>query len=127
MKCIHEWRLWGTRLEESVSTPVRTEPTEESGPIICTKCGIEQNAQGYEWVEERPVPAYSGSWADFSKDIIVKPKKFAITQSTMMGYNSRKDEMYEETIFNWDEKEQQWVKTYPKTAKDYWQCIKKML
>lgn len=126
MKCKHEWRLYGTRLEEDVHNPVR-EVTIESGPIICTKCGIEQSAEGYEYIEERPVPEYSGSWAAFSQDIIVKPKKFGSKETTQIAYNSRTDKWYDETKWAWDEKEEQWVKTFPITWKDYWKVIKELI
>ncbi len=127
MKCQHEWRLFGTRLEEEVHSPVRQEVTMESGPIVCTKCGLEQNAEGYEYLEERPVAEYSGSWASFAQDIIVKPKKFGTKTRTLMGYNSRTDVMYTESIWNWDETEEQWVKIYPVTWKDYWKAIRNAL
>jgi hypothetical protein len=125
MKCKHEWRLFGTRLEESVSNP--GEVTMNSGPIICTKCGMEQSAEGYEYIEERPVPAYSGSWASFSQDIIVTPKKFGIVERTVNGYNSRTDKFYDESKWKWDGQEQQWVKTFPITWKDYWKVIKELI
>lgn len=123
MKCQHEWRLYGTRLEEEVHTPVR-EVTMESGPIVCTKCGIEQHAEGYEYLEERPVPEYSGSWASFSQDIIVKPKKFSTRERTIAGYNTRTDKLYDESKWLWNDEEQQWVKTYPITWKDYLKAIR---
>ena len=123
MKCKHEWRLFGTRLEEEVYPPT----TEDSGSIICTKCGVEQYAAGYEWVEERYVPEYSGSWADFSKDIIVNPKKFGMVGSTASAYNPRTQTHYDEARYAWDGKEQQWVKTYPITWMDYFQCMRKMV
>ena len=126
MKCKHEWRLFGTRLEESVSTPVR-EVTMNSGPIICTKCGIEQSAEGYEYIEERPVSEYSGSWASFAQDIIVKPKKFGTTESTVIAYNSRTDTMYDESKWKWNETEEQWVKSFPISWKDYWKVIRQAI
>lgn len=125
-KCKHEWRLFGTRLEESVSTPVR-EITINSGPIVGTKCGIEQQAEGYEYIEERLVPSYSGSWASFAQDIIVKPKKFGIRETTVSGYNSRNDKIYDESKWKWDDKEEQWVKVFPISWKDYWQAIRNAL
>jgi hypothetical protein len=102
INCKHEWRLFGTRLEED-AFPV---PTEDSGSIVCTKCGIEQSAEGYEWVKERPVLEYSGSWAEFAKDIIVNPKKFGLTESTVSAYNSRTNTLYDEARFIWDNKEE---------------------
>ena len=123
MKCKHEWRLWGTRLNEEVNPP----NTEDSGSIICTKCGIEQYAKGYKWVEERSVPEYSGSWAAFSKDIVVTPLKFGLTERTASAYNPRTKTMYDEARYKWDVKEEQWIKTYPITWMNYAECIWKMI
>ena len=120
MKCNHEWRLYGTRLEESDNHRV----TDTSGPVICLKCGIEQQAESYQYLEERPVPEYSGSWASFSQDVIVQVKKFGITERKLLGYNTRTDKLYDESVWKWDETEQQWVKTFPITWKDYVKAIK---
>ncbi len=121
MKCKHEWRLFGTRLEEEVYPVI-----EGSGSIVCTKCGIEQYADGYSWVEERPIPEYSGSW-DFFKDIIVTPHKLGNTGFTSSAYNPRTKTCYDEARYRWDGKEEQWIKTYPITWGDYFQCLRKMI
>lgn len=40
MECDHEWRMFGTRLEEEVWTPIRAKPPEKlAGWVICDKCG----------------------------------------------------------------------------------------
>lgn len=101
--------------------------SETSGPIVCTKCGLHQHADGYEYIEERPVPEYSGSWAAFAQDIIVKPKVFGTKEETTTGYNSRTKKEYDETKWKWDDKEEQWVKTYPITWKEYFQVLRKMI
>jgi hypothetical protein len=121
-KCEHEWRIYGTRIEEEVYPP----HTKNSCSIVCTKCGTEQWADGYSWVEERPIPEYSGSW-DYFKDIIVTPHKFGQNESTSSEWNPRTKTAYDEARYKWEEKEEQWVKTYPITWMDYFECIRKMI
>lgn len=124
LKCTHEWRLLGTRLDESGKV---AEGTAHSSPVVCTKCGTEQYADGYEYIEERPVPEYSGSWASFAQDIIVKVKKFGHTELTQSGFNPRTKKDYDEARFKWDAKAEQWIKTYPITWKDYWKAIRETI
>ena len=64
--CVHEWREFGSRLEEGVY-PV----FPNRGPVVCTKCGKKRHAYEYKIIERRPIPHYSGSW-DFFEDMIVE-------------------------------------------------------
>lgn len=116
MKCVHEWRLFGTRLEEEVF-PIRP----GHGPIICTKCGVQQHAE-YEEIERRSVPHYSGSWEIF-KDTIVKVKYYTIFNRTCGGFNERTNKVYDGSRYAWDLTKEQWIKIYPITFHDwieYW-------
>jgi len=108
-KCNHEWRLFGNRLEESVSIPVRI-PPRNCGSVVCTKCGTSQYAEDYEEIERRPIPEYSGSWAMF-KDVIVKVNGFGIHTSTCVGYDEKTNEVYEKGKWKWDDEKEEWIKT----------------
>lgn len=127
MKCKHEWRIWGTRLEESGFDHYKDKDVEKHCLIVCTKCGIEQSAEGYSWIEERPVPEYSGSWAVFAKDIIIQPHKFGTLDSTSSAWNPRTKKFYDEARYTWNTKDQQWIKTYPVSWSDYFECLRKMI
>lgn len=107
MKCEHEWRLFGTRLEEEICMPVRAREHFE-GALICTKCGVENYGE-YEVIGKRPVPHYSGSW-DMFKDVLVKVTKWTNYGRTCLGWDEKKKELYPKTEYEWDEKEEQWIK-----------------
>jgi|ERR1041385_2265874 hypothetical protein len=51
-KCDHEWRMFGTRLEEEVWTPIRYGP-RTCGWVICDKCGWNPYASEYKIIGNR--------------------------------------------------------------------------
>lgn len=56
-ECIHEWRMFGTRLEEEVFVPIRNDGKPEGyhgGFIICDKCGWDPHVRKYEMIGRRP-------------------------------------------------------------------------
>jgi len=104
MKCIHEWRLFGTRIDEEVY-PIYP----DNGNVICTKCGIEQSAT-YEVIESRPFPKdYKGFDRGWGKDTIVKIKEWQTFKCNIAGIDSS-GELCTKESFIWDVKNEQWVK-----------------
>lgn len=105
MKCIHEWRVFGTRIDEEVY-PVYP----DQGSVICTKCDIEQSAT-YEVIENRPFPKnYTGFDRNMGGgDTIVKIKEWQIFRRDVAGVD-KSGKLYTKESFIWDVNNEQWVK-----------------
>jgi hypothetical protein len=73
-ECVHEWRMFGTRLCESVSTPIRTDKKPEGydgGWVICDLCGWCPFVYRYEVTGKRPhIEPLLGQWPDVMVKII---------------------------------------------------------
>jgi len=104
MKCIHEWRIFGTRMDEEIWNPIRVVEVDSipEASIICNKCGIEQHAVGYEVLEERLRLDYPKNHFMCTKDVIVKVKEFGSHTLTVWGKNKE--------IYEWNSIEEQWDK-----------------
>ena len=75
-KCQHEWREYGTRLDESVTVPVReSKPAGYYGGwVICDKCGWSPFVKKYNVIGTRPYKPFK-DWVDennFWKDNMVE-------------------------------------------------------
>jgi len=75
-KCSHEWRVYGTRLEEEVWTPIGSK--SNCGWVICDKCGWEPYVEEYKKIGKREYYPFGKqnkkegdiSWYDYMVEII---------------------------------------------------------
>lgn len=125
MKCNHEWRLFGTRIEERGWHPIRNKNIGV-GRVKCTKCGIENSAE-YEVIKKCPIPTNIDQCFLDCDDIIVKIINWTVFYSTVIGCSLITKKTCILSEYKWDEKEEQWVCIYPITIWDYFRTIKNMI
>jgi hypothetical protein len=105
MKCVHKWRLYGSRLEESGGDHASNNSIRG---IICMKCGVEQCAE-FEILGYESISSYENSWADSFKDTIVKVKNFQLHECTDIAWDITTETWYDIATYKWDNNEEQWV------------------
>jgi hypothetical protein len=78
-KCQHEWRKFGTRMEESVNYPIRdSKPSGYYGGwVICDKCGWSPFVNKFNVIGKRPYKSpfkgtldIDGFWQDDMVEIV---------------------------------------------------------